>query len=162
MLEYAVGDRAICSAHGVGRIERIESKCIAGSHKDFYVVKVVSSGAVLMIPTDGCRRAGMRDVISSQKIEEVFKLLKEKPEVTTRTWNRRFREYNERLRTGSIFDVARVLRDLSALKQVKELSFGEKGMFEKAQLLMVSEISLASGRSSEDVLNHINQSLCLN
>lgn len=156
---FNVGDKAVYPAHGVGVIKRIESKKIGGVNQDFYVLQILSSGATLMVPTQGCERAGMRGLVSTKEIKKVYSILKEPGKVSHTTWNRRYREFNEKLSTGSVGSIAEVLRDLSSLRGDKELSYGEKKMLDKALAMLVAEISAASSRDSADVETELNQIL---
>jgi CarD family transcriptional regulator len=156
-MQFKVGDKAVYPAHGVGVIKRIESRVIAGTNQDFYVLQILSSGATLMVPTSGCERAGMRGLISDVEINRVYTILRSPGKVSHTTWNRRFRDFNDKLRTGSVSDIAEVLRDLCSLKGDKDLSYGEKKMLDKALAMLVSEISAAAGRDSADVQLELSQ-----
>ncbi len=161
-MNFSIGDRAVYPAHGVGLIKAIESKDIGGSLQDFYVVNIIASGATLMVPKNAAIRIGLRKLSDDGQLESVYSILRTPRRVSQRTWNRRFREFNDKLRTGALNDVAEVLRDLSSLKTDKALSFGEKNMLEKALGMVVSEISAASARSETDVFDEVNRMLVLN
>jgi len=161
-MEFKVGDKAVYPAHGVGVVKRIESRMIGGTNQDFYVLQIMGSGATLMVPTSGCERAGMRSLISTVEIDSVYTILRSPGKVSHTTWNRRFREFNDKLRTGSVGDIAEVLRDLCSLKGDKDLSYGEKKMMDKALAMLVSEISAAAGREALDVEGELNQLLLPN
>ncbi len=150
-IQFKVGDKAVYPAHGVGGIKRIESRKIGDTDLDFYVLQILSSGATLMVPTAGSERAGMRTLISDADIKSVYKILKAPGKVSRTTWNRRFREFNDKLRTGSVADIAEVLRDLCSLRGDKDLSYGEKKMMDKAQAMLVAEIRASAGKSESDV-----------
>lgn len=139
-MRFQVGQKAVYPSHGVGTIRRIETRTIAGQPQDFYVLQIESSGATLMVPTTGSQRTGMRRLISDTDIEAVFKILKSPGNVSQTTWNRRFREFSDKLRSGSVCDLAEVLRDLNSLKSGKDLSFGEKNMLDRARTLLIEEI----------------------
>ena len=104
----------------------------------------------------------MRGLISDDEIKGVYKILRSPGRVSQTTWNRRFREFNDKLRTGSVSDIAEVLRDLCSLKGDKELSFGEKKMLDKALSMIVAEISAACSRSEEEVQVELHQMLLPN
>jgi CarD family transcriptional regulator len=161
-MQFKVGDKAVYPAHGVGVIKRIESRVIGGTNQDFYVLQILSSGATLMVPTNSCERAGMRGLISDQEIESVYTILRSPGRVSHTTWNRRFREFNEKLRTGSVSDIAEVLRDLCSLRGDKDLSYGEKKMMDKALAMLVSEISAAASREEAEVEAELSQMLLPN
>lgn len=161
-MQFKVGDKAVYPAHGVGVIKRIESRSVGGTSQDFYVIQILSSGATLMVPTNSCERAGMRSLISDDEISNVYKILRSKGRVSHTTWNRRFREFNDKLRTGSVGDIAEVLRDLCSLRGDKDLSYGEKKMMDKALAMLVSEISAAGSRKETEVEQELHQMLLPN
>jgi len=161
-MQFKVGDKAVYPAHGVGVIKRIESRSVGGTSQDFYVIQILSSGATLMVPTSSCERAGMRTLISDDEISNVYKILRSKGKVSHTTWNRRFREFNDKLRTGSVGDIAEVLRDLCSLRGDKDLSYGEKKMMDKALAMLVSEISAAASRKENEVEQELHQMLLPN
>lgn len=161
-MQFKVGDKAVYPAHGVGVIKRIESRSVGGTSQDFYVIQILSSGATLMVPTNSCERAGMRCLISDDEINNVYKILRSKGKVSHTTWNRRFREFNDKLRTGSVGDIAEVLRDLCSLRGDKDLSYGEKKMMDKALSMLVSEISAAGSRKEAEVEQELHQMLLPN
>jgi CarD family transcriptional regulator len=150
-MSFRVGDKAVYPAHGVGVIKRIESKDIGGARQDFYVLQIIASGATLMVPISASLKVGMRGLISVQDVEQVYSILKSAGIISQTTWNRRFRQFNDKLRTGSVADIAEVLRDLNSLRTTKDLSFGEKKMMDKAKSMIVAEISAASHKAEEDV-----------
>jgi len=141
---FNVGDLAVYPAHGVGIIEKIETQEISGCRQDFYVMRILDNDMIVMIPTSNVNSVGLRDVIGNTEVDELYSIL-EKRDVTidNQTWNRRYREYMDKIKTGSIFEVAEVYRDLLILKIEKDLSFGERKMLDTARSLLVKEISLA-------------------
>lgn len=158
---FKKGDMAYFPAQGVGVIQDVESKHIAGMQQDFYIVEVLSSGARMMVPASvpGVSRAGMRDLIGQKQIKKIYDILKTPCKVSTATWNRRFREYNDKLKTGSPEDIASVLRELHTLQSNKDLSFGEKSMLEKAKNLIIEEISCSLKHPEDDVEKQLDKLL---
>jgi CarD family transcriptional regulator len=147
---FKEGDMAVYPAHGVGVIETIETKRFSGKEQRFYIMRILSSGMTIMIPTNNIEQVGLRQIASCDEVTQVYKILKERDiETENQTWNRRYREYMEKIKTGSVFEVARVLRDLFLLKLGKELSFGERRMLDMAKNLIVKELSIAQ-KSPED------------
>ena len=143
-MTFEVGDKAVHPAHGVGEVTSIEKREIAGNKKNFYILKILDSGMTVMVPIDGVERLGLRSVISKRDAKKVLDILKQdEVAVTSQPWNRRYREYMEMLKSGSPFEVAKVLRDLYRLKSDKELSFGERRLLEQARNLLVTELALA-------------------
>ncbi len=150
---FKIGDMAVYPTHGVGIIESIEIKEISGDKQTFYVLRVLGNGMTIMVPTDNADSVGLRQIISQKQVSKVYKILKKKDiEIDAQTWNRRYREYVEKIKTGSIFEVAGVLRDLFLLRLDKDLSFGERRMLDTARNLLIKELSIVK-KSSEDVVN---------
>ena len=157
MRTFQVGDLAVYPAHGVGEIIAIESRVINGEKHDFYIMKVVENGMTIMIPLNNVESVGLRDVIPKKEIPKVYAVMQSKKVANTdnQTWNRRYREYMDKIKTGSLYDVAEVFRDLFLLKLTKDLSFGERKLYDTAQILLVKELSTAKKADEEAVLNEI-------
>ena len=155
---FEIGDLAVYPAHGVGRIEAIESRVINGETHDFYILKVIENGMVIMIPTWNVASVGLRDVISEDEIPSIYRVMTEKPDINidNQTWNRRYREYMDKIKTGSLYEVAEVFRDLSLLKHTKDLSFGERKLYDTAQGLLVKELSTAKQSDEKTVAKEID------
>jgi CarD family transcriptional regulator len=147
---FKIGDKAVYPAHGVGVIEDIKCKVISGSKRTFYVLRIIDKDMTIMIPTDNVDTVGLRGIIDKKEVSKVFRILSERNvEVDCQTWNRRYREYMEKIKSGSVFEVAEVLRDLVHLKCDKDLSFGERQMLDLAQNLLVKELSIAKNMAEE-------------
>jgi len=149
---FSVGDNAVYPAHGVGVIEAIERKVISGDTHMFYVMRILHNGMMIMIPQTNVNSVGLRQVITRDDVKKIYGILKEKdvPQDNHQTWNRRYRNYTEKIKTGSVFEIAEVLRALFRLKKTKELSFGEKKILDTVQNLLVKEISIAKNQKEED------------
>lgn len=156
---FQVGDLAVYPAHGVGRIEAIESRDINGGKHEFYILKIIENGMVIMIPTNNVTSVGLRDVIVESEIPKVYEVIKKKKDsaADNQTWNRRYREYMEKIKTGSLYDVAAVFRDLFMLKLTKDLSFGERKLLDTAQGLLLKELSLAKDTDEATILSEIEK-----
>ncbi|MFH1132108.1 MAG: CarD family transcriptional regulator, partial [Pseudomonadota bacterium] len=122
----------------------IEQKEIAGQPQRFYVLRIIDTDMRIMVPTAKSHQVGLRRVIAEDEISEVFDVLREKDvHIDKQTWNRRYRGFMEKIKTGSLFEVAEVYRDLFRLKSSKTLSFGERRMLDTARNLIVKELSVA-------------------
>ena len=153
---FKVGDLAVYPSHGVGRIEAIESKDISGLEQRFYVMRILDNNMIIMIPTQNVDNVGLRELIDPKEVSQIYTILQEKNiSVETQNWNRRYREYMEKIKTGSVFEVAMVLRDLYLLKAIKELSFGERKLLDTALSLLVKEISAAEDQTESKVESEI-------
>lgn len=151
-LGFKVGDKVVYPGHGVGLVDELVSKHVGGSRHDFYAITINDSGLKVMIPCIQAQGVGLRKVVDKKSVDKIYAILKtKKKKIDTQTWNRRFREYTQKIQTGSLYEIAEVLRDLSALRCDKELSFGEKQMYEKAESRLVSEISVSRAKPVDKV-----------
>ena len=127
----------------------------------FYVMKILDNDMTIMIPTATSANVGLRAIISDDEVTKVIDILKERDvQVTAQTWNRRYRDYMDKIKTGSVFEVAVVLRDLFLLKEDKELSYGERKMLDTAKNLLVKELSLAKQMDQDKVERQIEKIFC--
>ena len=155
---FDIGDSAVYPGHGVGVIEAIESKAISGREQLFYILRIVDNGMTIMIPTGNVDVVGLREVIPPVEIPRVFEILKERRvSLDSQTWNRRYREYMEKINGGSIFSIAEVLRDLQVLKMEKTLSFGERKILDTAKNLLVKELAVARDCREAEILIEIKK-----
>jgi CarD family transcriptional regulator len=155
-MEFKVGDMAVYPAQGVAEVISIEEKDIAGQRQRFYVLRILDTDRRNMVPVSNAGAVGLRQVISEQEIREIFDILKERTiGFDTQTWNRRYRGFMDKINTGSIYDVAEVLRDLYRLKANKQLSFGERRMLDTARSLIVKEIAIARHQTEDAVKTEI-------
>ena len=135
---FKIGDLVVYPAHGVGKIESIETRNIAGKKQDYYIMRILDNDMKIMIPIPNATAVGLRELIDSGDIPKVYEILKTREiSINGGTWNRRYRGYMEKIKTGSIYELAEVLRDLTVLKGDKELSFGERKMLDTARGLLV-------------------------
>jgi len=143
-MTFRTGDMAVYPAQGVAEVVGIEEKEISGKKQRFYVLRILASDMRIMVPVAKAQEVGLRQIIGEEEIREVFIILKEKEiHVDKQTWNRRYRGFMEKIKTGSLFEVAEVYRDLYRLKSTKTLSFGERRMLDTAKNLIVKELSVA-------------------
>jgi CarD family transcriptional regulator len=155
---FAIGEMAVYPSHGVGRIENIEVQAIGGIDQSFYVLKILDNDMTIMIPTATSGNVGLRPIISKNEVKKVVDILKDRDiKVSAQTWNRRYRDYMDKIKTGSVFEVAVVLRDLLLLKGDKDLSYGERKMMDTAKTLLVKEISLARKVEEDKVEQQIDK-----
>ena len=149
---FKAGDLAVYPAHGVGIIERIESQEISGCIQEFYVMRILDNDMIIMIPTRNVNNVGLREIIGQSEVPKLYSILKKRDVIIdNQTWNRRYREYMDKIKTGSVYEVAEVYRDLLMLKLEKDLSFGERKMLDTARSLLVKEISLAKKVAEQQI-----------
>ena len=149
---FKIGDKAVYPAHGVGEVSAIEARDISGTNQTCYVLRVFDKEMTIMIPQKNVQHVGLRNVINQEEAGEVYKILKKRPSPSSpQSWNRRHREYMEKIKTGSLFEIAEVLRDLYLLKLEKDLSFGERKVFDTAKDLLVKEMSIAKEEEEDTI-----------
>jgi CarD family transcriptional regulator len=157
MLQFKVGEKVVHPAHGVGVIMGVVKKEIAGAMQTLYELRILDEKRgeqKVYVPTSMVGAVGLREIISEKEANQVYEILKERSfAVDEKTWNRRYRSYDEKIKSGSVFEIAEVLRDLYLLKQQKDLSFGERKMLDTARSLLIKELSLAK-RVDEQKIEH--------
>ncbi len=161
--QFKVGDKAVYPAQGVAEVVSIEERDIAGNRQRFYVLRILDTDRKIMVPVNNAQNVGLRPPISEEEIREIFSILKERTiAFDNQTWNRRYRGFMDKIKTGSVFDVAEVMRDLYRLKAEKSLSFGERRMLETARSLIVKEIAVSRRKSEERVQAEIERIFSVN
>ena len=155
---FKVGESAVYPAHGIAVIKRIDEREIGGKIKSFYVLQVLENQMTIMVPTDNAAAVGLRNIISDDEVSKVYKILKMRDvKIDQTTWNRRYRDYMEKIKTGSIYEISEVLRDLFLLRHSKDLSFGERKMLDQAKALIVKEISIEKRMQESIIEQEIQQ-----
>jgi len=154
---FKIGDRAVYPTQGIGVIESIESKDFGGIKTEFYILRIVDNDMTIMVPISNASHIGMRCPIDKKRVSSIFDVLGQRPKVVgaIASWSRRQREYNDKLKTGDLFEVAEVLRELYCIRDGKELSYGEKKVLELARRLVVKEVALAEGADETAVTERI-------
>lgn len=147
--------------HGVVEVQGVEEKEILGSRKAFYILNVLESNVKLMVPTDNINSVGLRPVVAKKEVKKILDILREEdgeiPKLGVQSWNKRYKEYADKVKSGDIYEIARVLRDIHHLKKVKNLSFGEKRIMENALSHVVKELSIALRKKEGDVSSQIEE-----
>lgn len=157
---FKVGDNAVYPSHGVGVVSGVEKKEISGVRQTFYIFEMLDKGMTIMIPKKNLDSVGLRQVIPHKKVRKIYEILKEKKKetaVSPGSWNRRHREYMDKINTGSLYEVAEVLRDLYMLRLVKDLSFGERKVFDHAKSLLIKELSVVKNSNEEKIEKEVHK-----
>ena len=158
---FNVGDFIVYPMHGAGTIDAIEEKDILGEKQSYYILKMPGEVKV-MVPTNKAEQIGVRSIIDKSSADKVFSILEEDETEMSMNWNKRYRDYMDKMKSGDIYEVADVVRNLSFKQKEKGLSTGEKKMLINAKQILVSELVLAERSSYEEmeniVDNKINQS----
>ncbi len=151
-MSFSVGDKVVYPGHGVAEVTGLEKREISGNALEFYVLRVLENNVKVMVPKHNAKSVGLRRLVGQEEVEQVYEVLKHRGgKISTATWNRRYREYMEKINTGSLVEIASVLRDLCILRADKELSFGERKMLDTARTLLVQELALAKGEDDTAV-----------
>ncbi len=157
-MAFEIGDKVIYPNHGLGIIERLETKTIMGTTCGFYQLKMANETTVF-VPVDNVDGVGLRRAISDEEVERLFSQLGDGKIESHQNWKGRFKDNSDRMRTGSVYDVVEVLKSLTFLSKSKSLSFREKRMLDRAKFLVVSEISEVMGEKPEAVEVKVDEAL---
>ena len=157
---FNVGDKIVYPMHGAGTIDSIEEKDILGEKQSYYILKMPSDVKV-MIPTAKAEEVGVRNIIDKQSAEKVFKVLSQDETEMEKNWNKRYRDNMDKMKSGDIYEVADVVRNLSYKQKEKGLSTGEKKMLNNAKQILVSELVLAEHASENEVENLVENKINL-
>jgi len=147
---FRVGDKVVYPHHGAAVIEGMQERQIEGETRQYWVIRLSYGDLTLMVPTDGADEVGLRGVVPKNELDQVYKVLQSKKQAPAPSnWSRRFKSHVEKLRSGDIYQVAEVVRNLSNRDKDKGLSAGEKRMLTKARQILVSELTFAAGVKEE-------------
>jgi CarD family transcriptional regulator len=157
-MDFRVGEKVVYPNHGVGIIEEVSSRAVNGVPEEFYMLRIHSNASLVMVPTANVKSVGLRRIIKKADVDGLFKLLREDNFEPDADWKGRYKDHSEKMRTGSIFQVAEVLKNLVFLSYKKSLSFREKRMMDRAKQLITSEIATVRGlneKSVEEQIDHV-------
>jgi CarD family transcriptional regulator len=154
---FEVGDNIVYPNHGAGTIVDLEEKEILGETKQYYIMKLPIGEMRVMIPKGNAEEIGLRDIINEDIVPKVYQVLAQDQSEMSQNWNRRYRANSEKIKTGDIFEVAEVVRNLNIRDIVKGLSTGEKKMLSNSRQILISELVLAEDKSEEEVREKIDQ-----
>jgi CarD family transcriptional regulator len=149
-MNFNVGDRVVYPHHGAAVIERKELREAFGASSEYLVLRMAHGDLTLSVPAAKAEEVGMRPPISQEEVEDLFQLLSKKDVREPSNWSRRFKNHQEKLKTGDVYQVGEVVRNLALREQSKGLSAGEKAMLEKARRILVSELSVALDISEDE------------
>ena len=158
-MPFKVGDRVVYPHHGAAVIEKKEMIEVAGEKREYLILKIAHGDMTLSVPTDKVDEVGMRPPISAEDVDDLFQLLGKKDVREPTNWSRRFKNHQEKLKSGDVYQVAEVVRNLVLREASKGLSAGEKAMLVKARGVLVSELSFALNLSEDDALKKLEEQL---
>ncbi|MCT4606250.1 MAG: CarD family transcriptional regulator [Marinisporobacter sp.] len=153
---FNIGDRVVYPMHGAGIIEAIEEKEILGKKRKYYIMKMPLGEMKVMIPLDNVEDIGLREIISLKEVDQVLAVLSDDISKMPKNWNRRYRANMDKIKSGDIYEVAMVVRNLTLRDREKGLSTGERKMLANAKQILISEIVLARGieeKVAEDLID---------
>jgi CarD family transcriptional regulator len=156
---FQVGEKVIYPNHGLGVVERIETKTILGTTCGFYQLRMVSNDTTVLVPVGNAEGVGMRRAVGGDEISRLFVLLGDGKISNHQNWKGRFKDNSDKMRTGSIYDVVDVLKSLTFLSKSKSLSFREKRMLDRAKFLVVSEISEVTCEPTGEIEQKVDRAL---
>ncbi|MCT4508927.1 MAG: CarD family transcriptional regulator [Tepidibacter sp.] len=156
---FNIGDKIVYPNYGAGIINSIEEKEVLGEKKKYYILNMVISEVEIMIPIDNINKLGIRHIIDNEKVEDLMNIIKDKKGDMDQKWNKRFRDNMDKIKTGDIYEIAVVVRDLMIQDKQKGLSTGEKKMLNDAKDMLVSELTLVLDDTSENVKELIESNI---
>jgi CarD family transcriptional regulator len=156
---FEIGDKVVYPNHGVGIIEKISNRLVAGKFRTVLPLKICSNDILVMVPTANASDVGLRKIIDRRDVEQLLSFLSSNQFFTQKDWKDRFKENSEKMRSGSIFHVAEVFKNLVYLSRVKPLSFREKRMLDRARFLLISELSTVMNISEMEIEDRIEKAV---
>ena len=153
---FEVGDKVVYPMHGAGVIEAIEEKEVLGDKRRYYIMKMPCGDMRVMVPMDNIEEMGLRSIVDTDGVNQVFTILGGEMSTMSDNWNRRYRANMDKIRTGSIFEVAEVVRNLSLRDKERGLSTGEKRMLDNARQILISELVLVKEEDEEALMDQID------
>jgi CarD family transcriptional regulator len=158
-VKYKVGDKVVYPHHGAGKVMKKEKKDVLGSVREYLTIKILHNDMTVMVPTDSAGRAGLRRVIGEDAVERVLSVLRDDISQMPKNWNRRFKHNRDKMKTGDIYELAEVVRNLGIRDFEKGLSTGEKQMFTRAKKILSSELMYALDMDEEAAEQYLDELL---
>src|SRR5437763_8529390 len=154
-IEFEIGDNVVYPHHGAGKVIRKELKEILGERREYLTIKILHNDMTVMVPTENAAIAGLRRVIDEETVQKVLAVLQDECSEMPKNWNRRFKHNRDKIKTGDIYELAEVVRNLAIREAEKGLSTGEKQMFTRAKKILASELMYALEMDEDEVEEHI-------
>ena len=156
---FKIGDKVIYPNHGLGVVEKVEEKTILGTTCGFFHLRILSNETTVLVPVANVDNVGLRRAITDEEVERLLQLLGDGKIDNHQNWKGRFKDNSDKMRTGSIYDMADVLKSLTFLAKSKSLSFREKRMLDRAKSLIISEISEVMQTTAQAIEDRVNEAL---
>jgi CarD family transcriptional regulator len=154
---YKVGDHVVYPHHGAGKVLKKEKKEVLGEKREYLTIQILHNDMTVMVPCENASRAGLRRVIGEEAVKKVLSVLRDDVSQMPKNWNRRFKHNREKIKTGDVFELAEVVRNLAIRETEKGLSTGEKQMYTRAKKILASELMYALEMDEEGAENHLDE-----
>jgi CarD family transcriptional regulator len=158
-IDFAIGDNVVYPHHGAGQVIKKEEKDILGEKRQYLTIKILHNDMTVMVPCENAGKAGLRRVIDEETVKKVLSVLSDDVSEMPKNWNRRFKHNRDKIKTGDIYELAEVVRNLAIREQDKGLSTGEKQMFTRAKKILASELMYALEMGEEQAEDHLDELL---
>ncbi len=158
-IEFEIGDNVVYPHHGAGKVLRKELKEVLGERREYLTIKILHNDMTVMVPTENAALAGLRRVIDEETVKKVLAVLQDECSEMPKNWNRRFKHNRDKIKTGDIYELSEVVRNLAIREADKGLSTGEKQMFTRAKKILASELMYALEMDEEEVDEHLSELL---
>ena len=158
-IDFAIGDNVVYPHHGAGKVVKKEGKEILGETREYLTIKILHNDMTVMVPCENAGRAGLRRVIDEETVQKVLAVLQAEISEMPKNWNRRFKHNRDKIKTGDIYELSEVVRNLAIREQEKGLSTGEKQMFTRAKKILASELMYALAMGEDEAEDHLDELL---
>ncbi|MBA3407159.1 MAG: CarD family transcriptional regulator [Solirubrobacterales bacterium] len=158
-IDFEIGDHVVYPHHGAGQVMKKEDKEILGEVRRYLTIKILHNDMTVMVPCENAGKAGLRRIIDAETVEKVLGVLSDDLSEMPKNWNRRFKHNRDKIKTGDIYELAEVVRNLAIREQDKGLSTGEKQMYTRAKKILASELMYALEKSEDDAESYLDDVL---
>ena len=158
-IEFEIGDSVVYPHHGAGKVLRKEMKEVLGESREYLTIKILHNDMTVRVPTENAALAGLRRVIDEETVKKVLDVLRDEVSEMPKNWNRRFKHNRDKIKTGDIYELAEVVRNLSLRESEKGLSTGEKQMFTRAKKILASELMYALDKDEDEAESYLDELL---
>jgi CarD family transcriptional regulator len=158
-IEFECGDSVVYPHHGAGRVLKKEAKVLLGQERIYLTIKILHNDMTVMVPSEKATQVGLRRVIDEETVEKVLAVLRDEISEMPKNWNRRFKHNRDKIKTGDIYELAEVVRNLAIREHEKGLSTGEKQMFTRAKKILASELMYALEKDEDEAEQYLDDLL---
>ena len=155
-IEYEIGDHVVYPHHGAGKVLKKEQKEVLGEKREYLTIQILHNDMTVMVPCENAGRAGLRRVIGEEAVTKVLAVLRDEVSQMPKNWNRRFKHNREKIKTGDVYELAEVVRNLAIRESEKGLSTGEKQMYTRAKKILASELMYALVMEEDEAEGHLD------